>query len=57
MYVTALQYKELVVSLITVAVSQCDTDAFCFDRVEYGVQSVRPSAGQHHIPQQIPERR
>ncbi|TKS79378.1 Cyclin-Y [Collichthys lucidus] len=25
-------------------------------RDEYALQSVRPSAGQHHIPQQIPER-
>lgn len=28
---------------------------FVFDRVEYGVQSIRPSTGEHNIPQQITE--
>lgn len=31
--------------------------ALCFDRVQYGAQSVGPSAAQHHIPQQVPKRR
>lgn len=40
---------------MSVRVTTEAVSASCCDRVEYGGQPVGPSAGQHHIPQQVPE--